>query len=81
VVEAPHAGGPDALSGRPAAWRAGRASGADQVEQVRPLGVVELQGLRDGVDDALGDAVALPRPSARVDTIQLPSTSSFGWQR
>ena len=44
------------LSGRPAARRAGRASGAEQVEQVGSLGVVELQGVGDGVDDALGDA-------------------------
>jgi hypothetical protein len=48
--------GPDSLSGRPAARRAGRASGAEQVEQVGPLGVVELQGVGDGVDDAVGDA-------------------------
>ena len=36
--------------------RAGRAGGADQVEQVRPLGLIELQRVRDAVDDALGDA-------------------------
>ena len=48
--------GPDALLGRSAAWRTGRAGAAQQVEQVDPLGLVELQRLRDAVDDALGDA-------------------------
>jgi hypothetical protein len=50
-------GGPDALGGGSAAARwAGAAGGADQVVQVRALGVVELQGACDAVDDALGDA-------------------------
>jgi NAD(P)-dependent dehydrogenase (short-subunit alcohol dehydrogenase family) len=48
--------GPDALRGGPAARRAGRGSGADQVEQMRPLSLIELQGVRDAVDDAVGDA-------------------------
>ena len=48
--------GPDVLRGGPAARRAGAASGADQVEQMRPLGLIELQCVRDAVDDALGDA-------------------------
>ncbi len=48
--------GPDALRGRPAARRTGRGSGADQVEQMRPLGLIELQCVRDAVDDALRDA-------------------------
>jgi hypothetical protein len=47
---------PDALRGRPAARRAGRGSGADQVEQMRPLSLIELQGVSDAVDDALRDA-------------------------
>ena len=33
-----------------------RAGGPDQVEQMRPLGVIELQRVRDAVDDALRDA-------------------------
>jgi len=28
----------------------------DQGKQMRPLGLIELQGMRDAVDDALGDA-------------------------
>src|SRR6266571_5676333 len=40
------------LRGRPA----GAAGGPDQVEQVHPLGVVELQRVRDAADDALRDA-------------------------
>src|SRR4029453_6503058 len=55
-VQDPLDGGPDLLWGRPAAWPAGRARAAEQVEQMGPLGVVELQGVGDGVDDALGDA-------------------------
>jgi hypothetical protein len=34
----------------------GCASGPEQVEQVRPLGVVEAQGVGDPVDDAVRDA-------------------------
>ena len=41
---------------RPAARRTGRAGGADQVEQMCPLGVIELQCVRDAVDDGLRDA-------------------------
>src|SRR3954452_6423991 len=33
-----------------------RTGGAEQVEQVRPLGAVEPQRLRDALDDAFGDA-------------------------
>ena len=37
--------------------RAGRRrGGAEQVEQMGPLGVVEVQGVGDAVDDAVGDA-------------------------
>src|ERR1700755_2267058 len=48
--------GQDVLRGRPAARPAGAAGGPDQVEQVRPLSVVELQRVRDAVDDAVRDA-------------------------
>ena len=33
-----------------------RAGGAEQVEQVRSFGLVELQGVREAVDHAVGDA-------------------------
>jgi hypothetical protein len=36
--------------------RCGRGSGADQVEQMRPLSLIQLQGVSDAVDDALRDA-------------------------
>jgi hypothetical protein len=49
--------GPDTLSGRPAARRAaGCADGAEQVEQMCPLGLIQLQCVRDPVGDDLGDA-------------------------
>jgi hypothetical protein len=41
-VQHPMDRGPDPLRGGPAPRRAGGARGAEQVEQVRPLGVVEL---------------------------------------
>ena len=44
-----------AAGGRRRPASGGRARGAEQVEQVRAFGVVELQGVSDAVDDALGD--------------------------
>jgi hypothetical protein len=44
------------LWGRPAPRPAGAAGGPDQVEQVRPLGVIELQRVRDAAEDAVRDA-------------------------
>ena len=42
---------------------------AEQVEQVGPLGLVELQGVGDAVDDAVGDAggVAALEPGVVLD--------------
>jgi hypothetical protein len=70
-------------SGRPAAQRAGRAGGAEQVDQVRPPGLVELQRMRDAVDDALGDAgggaafeagVVLDRDAGKEGRLLAPQT-------
>lgn len=52
VEEAPYRG-PDALLGRSAAWRAGGAGAAQEVDQVDAFGFVELQRLRDAFDDTL----------------------------
>jgi hypothetical protein len=48
-------GRPDALTGSTAARRAGTGSGPEQVFQVRSLRVVELQGVREALDHAVGD--------------------------
>jgi hypothetical protein len=53
--------GPDLPSGRAAAHRAGAVAGcAGEVEQVRVLGVVELQHARHGLQDAVGGAAQVP---------------------
>ena len=49
-------GGADPLAGGAAARWAGGAGGAEQVLQVRSLRLVELQGMGESVDHAVGDA-------------------------
>jgi hypothetical protein len=57
--------GPDPLGGRPADCTGG-AGGADQVEKMRPLGLIELEGASNAVDDALRDSGGVATLKPRV---------------
>ena len=57
--------GPDLLGGC-AAGCAGGAGGADQIDEMCPLRLVQLQCASDAVDDALGDAGGVAALELRV---------------
>ena len=57
--------GPNPLWGCPAGC-AGGAGGADQIDEMGPLGLIQLQGASDAVDDALGDAGGVAALEPRV---------------
>jgi hypothetical protein len=65
VEDALHAR-PDPLVARPSTGRGRGVGGPRQVEQVGPLGVVELQGAGQGVEHLLGHAMQVPPLEADV---------------
>src|SRR2546430_1190444 len=60
------AGGPAGGGGLALHWEAARPGGANEVEQVRPLDLVELQGRRYGFEHVFGDAQDLAAFQLRV---------------
>lgn len=56
----------DSLLARTAAGCCGGRRGADQVEQVGSLGLVEMQGAGDALEHVVGDAVGVPALESRV---------------